>query len=333
MKFTIRFADQIVGALIILALGILIFVVFMIGRNQRWFSRDYQYITYLHSASGVNQNMPVQYKGFTIGHVKSIALSADDRVEVYFTIFDTYIDRVKEGSLVEIMVSPIGLGNQFNFYAGLGSRRLDEGTVIPQVNSTEGRLMIASGLAVKPERDDSINNIMNLVSSVLTNLDQTLSDLGEAIEGSDRTSLGRTMGNVETVVSGLGELPVDLEKTLNQLMNQINPILANLQNLTDTMSDPSSSIMDFMDTDGPLYTGITDALVSISGILRNLEKTSDFIPAQLPQVAALLSDLYIALRTAEDVLVAISNNPLLKGGIPVHKETYPGGARPRDLEF
>jgi phospholipid/cholesterol/gamma-HCH transport system substrate-binding protein len=337
MKFTIRFADQIVGAFIILALGILVFVVFMLGRSQRWFAHDYQYITYLNSASGVNQNMPVQYKGFTIGHVKSIKLSDDDRVEVKFTIFDIYNDRLKEGSLVEIMVSPIGLGNQFIFYAGAGTEQLSEGTVIPQVNSPEGRLLLAAGLAVRPERDDSINNIMNLVSSVLATLDQTLADLGEAIEGTDRTSLGRTMGNVETTVSGLSDLSqtlsTDLEKILKQISVQLDPILSNLQEFTSAVSDPSSSVMAILDSEGPLYTNIVNSIDSISGILRNLERTSDFIPAQLPQVAALLMDLHSALRTAQDVLVALTNNPLLKGGIPQHKETHPGGARPRDLEF
>ena len=337
MKFTIRFADQIVGFFIILALGILIFVVFMLGRSQRWFARDYEYITYLNSASGINQNMPVQYKGFTIGHVKSIILTDDDRVEVIFTIFDTYNDRVKDGSLVEIMVSPIGLGNQFIFYSGIGLKQLEEKSVIPQVNSPEGRLLLAAGLAERPERDDSINNIMNLVSSVLATLDQTLADLGEAIEGTDSTSLGRTRGNVETTVSGLSDmaqkLPADLEKTLNQLMTQLEPILADLSEITTSVSDPSSSVMAILDSEGPVYTDIVNSINSISGILRNLERTSDFIPAQLPQVAALLSDLHSALRTAEDVLVALTNNPLLKGGIPQHKETHPGGARPRDLEF
>ena len=137
MKLTVRFADRIVGGFIILALAALIFVVFMLGSSQRWFSRDYQYKCYLTSAAGLSQNMPVQYKGFTIGHVKTIRLDDDDRVEVHFTIFDTYIDRAKQGSLVEVLVSPIGMGNQFMFYPGLGTELVPEGEMIPSVNSAE----------------------------------------------------------------------------------------------------------------------------------------------------------------------------------------------------
>ena len=337
MKFSVRFADQIVGVLIILALGILIFVIFMLGSSQRWFARDYLYKTYFNSATGISQNMPVQYKGFTIGHVKSIKLSDDDRVEVSFTIFDIYNDRVREGSLVEVLVSPIGLGNQFMFYPGLGTEQIPEGEVIPTVNSPEARWLVAAGLAERPERDDGINNIMNLVSSVLSTLDKTLADLQGAIEGNDQTSLGRTLGNVESTVSGLSNmaqtLPADISRALNQLVADINPVLENLQDFTEKLSDPSGSIMSVLDSEGPLYTDLVASLNSISGILLNLEKTSQFLPAQLPQVAAMLTDLHGALQTVEDVLTAIANNPLLKGGIPQRRETYPGGARPRDLEF
>jgi phospholipid/cholesterol/gamma-HCH transport system substrate-binding protein len=335
MKFTIRFADQIVGALIILALGILIFVIFMLGSSQRWFSRDYQFKTYFSSASGLSQNMPVLYKGFTIGHVKTITLSDDDRVEARFTIFDTYIDRVRQGSLVEVLVSPIGGlgGNQFMFYPGRGTDLVDEGELIPSVNSSEGKQLLAAGLAVRPERDDSLNNIMNRAGTLLATLNDTISEL----QGSDQTDLGRIVRHLEQTTARLPgaveKIPRDLETSLDSLLTQLEPILENLRTLSDSLANPDGTVMSVLDSDGPVYTDLTMSLNAISKTLRNLEKTSEFIPAQLPQVAALLSDLQTALRTAEDVLVALTNNPLLKRGIPEHRENPAGGSSPRDLEF
>jgi len=46
MRFSIRFADQVVGTLVVLALAILIFAILMVGRSQRWFVQDYEYRTY-----------------------------------------------------------------------------------------------------------------------------------------------------------------------------------------------------------------------------------------------------------------------------------------------
>jgi phospholipid/cholesterol/gamma-HCH transport system substrate-binding protein len=337
MKLTIRFADQIVGGLIILALGIVVFVIFMLGSNQRWFSRDYRYQTYFNSAAGLSQNMPVQYKGFTIGHVKSFDISSDDRVEVRFTIFDTYVDRVREGSLVEVLVSPIGMGNQFMFYPGLGTEPLPEGATIPAVTSAEGKRLVSSGLAIRPERDDSINNIMNQVSSALTTLNAALLEVQEGLAGDERTELGRILHDVRLTTDklpGIAEtIPNELIGTLNMIRDQLVPVLANLNELSAALADPNGTAMAVLGPDGTGHKDLTASLDSISGILRNLEKTSEFIPTQLPQVASVLSELYGALKTTQDVLTALSNNPLLKGGVPEHKETRAGGARPRDLEF
>ena len=333
MKLSIRFADQIVGAFIILALGILVFVIFMLGRSQRWFARDYEYYTYMNSASGVSQNMPVQYKGFTIGRVKEIKLSEDDRVEVSFVIFDNYNDRVREGSLVEVQVSPIGLGNQFIFYPGTGKELLAENSLILSVNTVDGRRAMDEGSAMRPERDDSINNIMNLVSTLLVNLNATLEDVQGALEGTDQTSIGRTIGGIEDTVSGIKDVSASVDVIIKDVTFQLNQILQNINEITASLADPSGAVREMLDTEGPVYGGLVDSMGSITGTLKNLEKTSDFFPDVLPQLSIILMELHSALRTADDVLTALANNPILKGGIPQRNETGPGGTRPRDLEF
>jgi phospholipid/cholesterol/gamma-HCH transport system substrate-binding protein len=337
VKFSIRFADQIVGGLIILALGVLVFVIFVLGSSQRWFSRDYHFKTYFSSASGLSQNMPIQYKGFTIGRVKSFDLSEDDRVEVRFTIFDTYVDRVKQGSLVEILVSPIGLGNQFMFYSGAGSDLVAEGETIPAVNSSEGKRLLASGQALLPDRNDSINNIMNQANTLLGILNSVLTELEGAFAGTDRTTVGRILGNVEMAAAGLEvmsqKLPDDLDAMVNGIMLQVQPILSDLNTLSQKLADPNGTVMAILDSNGEVYTDLVLSLDAISGALQNIKQVSDFIPPQLPQLAALLFDLQTTLKSAEDVLISLTNNPLLKGGIPERREAPTGGARPRDLEF
>ena len=331
MKLTIRFADKIVGAFIILALGILVFAIFMLGSNQRWFSRDYYFKTYFSSAAGLSQNMAVQYKGFTIGHVKSIRLAENDLVEVRFTIFDIYIDRVKQGSLVDVNVSPIGMGNQFLFFSGKGNDLISEGETIPAVNSHEGRQLQAMGLTDLSEQGDGISAILNRAGTLFDTLNILLADVQEALAGTSQSSLGRIVGNVETMTEKISGDVID--DVLNSIATQIEPILANIREISAGIAAPDSSVMAILDSDGEVYADLAASLDAISGILQNLEKTSDFIPAQLPQVAVMLTNLHIALRNANDTIVALNNNPLLRGGIPERKETKTGGAQTRDLEF
>jgi phospholipid/cholesterol/gamma-HCH transport system substrate-binding protein len=325
MKFRIRYADQIVGAFLIAAFLALVFVIVILGHRQRWFARDYSYKTYFDSAAGLNSNMAVQYKGITIGNVKSFKLTGDDRVEVIFTIQDTYAGRVKRGSLVDINVSPIGLGSQFRFYPGLG-QPLEQGSLVPQVNSPEGKALVESGLAYLPSHDDNISILLGQINTLVADIDS-------ALKGTEATSLGRTFLGIEETVSGVSGLPDTVRQTVDSVAGEIAPILADLQQVTQKLSDPDGTVATVLDGKGEVYASLESSLKSLSGILKNIDQTTSYLPADMPQVAALLTEVRAAVQTAEDVLVSLTNNPLLKGGIPGKVQTQSSGTSPRDIAF
>jgi len=323
MKFSIRFADKIVGTLVILAIAILIFVIFMLGKNQRWFVQDYQYKTYFSSASGISPNMDIKYKGFTIGHVKKISLNEDDMVEIVFTIFEEYAQRVTEGSLVEMQSSPIpGLGNAFVFHPGKGTELIPEGDVIPEVNSKEAKAIMAKGLSTVAKADDSITHILNQVMSILETVNLSIS--GTA--GSEEVPLNQIISNIVGVTD-------DVRGVTQTLSEELKPLIANIESITNMISDPNSAVNSILNSDGPLYSNLEKAIESLAGIIESLNKTAEFIPAQLPQIGVLISELNMTIRSVQDVLTAVANNPLLKGGIPEHTETGPAGGGSRNHDF
>ena len=329
MKFSIRFADKIVGTLVILALAMLIVVIFMLGKNQRWFAKDYLYKSYFYSARGLSVNMAVQYKGFTIGHVKKIILADDDMVEVIFTIFDEHNQRVREGSLVELQASPIGLGNSFMFYPGKGKKIIDEGSVIPEINSLQAARLIKMGLADAPVNEDSIGNIINQVTILIETVNQSLGK----ILGDAELAIGGVSDIIQNISGQLEPILANVETLTGGLNTQIPPLMTNVKTITDQLAAPQGTVMSILDSNGPVFSSISEVLDSITGIMGTLEKTMDFVPSQLPQLAILLSDLHSALVEAEKMIVALNNNPLLKGGVPEQKETGPGAATPRDHDF
>jgi phospholipid/cholesterol/gamma-HCH transport system substrate-binding protein len=340
MKFIIRFTDQIVGVLVVVALAALVAVIVFLGSGQRWFSKDYQFVTYFDSAAGLSKNMAVQYKGFTIGRVESFDLTWDDRVEVRFVIFDTYISRVRQGSLVDISISPVGLGNQFRFYSGLGSGTIEEGALIPAVSSLEGREALNMGTAFIPKQDDSIGMILSQVNLVLESVETLTKDISEAFEGTADTTLGRTLGNIEETSRSLTEIPGIVEEALNQLLGTVDqlavsvqPILTNLQTVSGDLSDPDGTVARILDPEGPVYTNLVATLESVSGTIGSVEKTAAYVPAQLPQITAMLTEAQQVLRSVEDALTAILNNPLLRNGVGSRVENQPTGTSMRDIEF
>jgi phospholipid/cholesterol/gamma-HCH transport system substrate-binding protein len=347
VKFRIRFADKIVGLLIIVALGILVFSIFMLGKRHRWFAKDQAFLTHFDSASGLSANMPVQYRGFTIGNVKSFDLTAEDKVEVSFTIYDTYLDRVREGSLVEMRSNPIGIGGgQFLFHPGLLPHPM-EGTFIPSAASDEGREYLEKGLVVISGQDDSITVIISRVNTLLQNVNGVVSQLRDAFRGTEATALGRSVAELEGTVRGASSLVGNVDAALKpslentgqitesalRIVAQMEAALADLRIVTAELANPDSLALRVLDAEGPVYVNLERSLKSISGIMEGLESAAGALPAQMSQVAALVPEIRSALEAAEDVIIALRNNPLLKNGVPDRTRPGTGGTSPRDISF
>jgi phospholipid/cholesterol/gamma-HCH transport system substrate-binding protein len=253
------------------------------------------------------------------------------------------------------MISPIGLGNQFLFHPGLGAAELESGAFVPDVNSGEGQDFIAQGLVDEPRHDDSISLLLNRASTVLDSANRTLRDVNEAIRtGSDATTIGKIVGSVQRTMAGVETLPDtvnrtaasavrdmdellvdidDIKAALDGELARINPIIQDINTLTSKLNESDGLVYTVLDTDGAVYTELVNSLSSISGILDNLDRTTDFIPGQMPALAGMITDLRVTLKTAEDVLVALTNNPLLRKGIPGQVEVQSSGTSPRDIQF
>jgi phospholipid/cholesterol/gamma-HCH transport system substrate-binding protein len=336
MKLMIRFADKIVGALIIIAVGILVFVVFMLGSSQRWFIRDNDYYTYFNSASGLSQNMPVLYKGFTIGRVKSIKFNLDeDRVDVQFSIFKEYTDKVKMGSRVELVSSPISAlgGNQFLFHPGRGLEKepLPLGTVIYPANSPEARNQPDKDLVSAPPQDDTIGNIISQVNQILVKVNGALGGDGVYEENKIKTVVDSIVVSITEIQKLIEKLSSDLD--IESLMVQLKPTIGNLRELSDKFKEPDNAVMSFLNSEGDLYGNLEKTLEAASGTLQQLEGTMGDIHSQTPQLAATFDKLLTAMKSVNQVLESVKNNPLLKRGVPEQTETKAGGSSARNMEF
>ena len=334
MKFKIRFADQIVGVFVVVSLVSLIAVLILLGSNQRWFARDVVYHTILPSAGGLSRNMAVQFKGFTIGSVRSFHLTDRDYVEVIFIIHEEHSDRVRHGSIVELLTSPVGLGSQFLFHSGRGAA-LEEGSFIPAAGSPQARELIRQGLAAEIHHDDSISILLNRVNSVIGNLDEALG------HGTDETEIGMIVGSLRITLTGVETLPQTIEDTIADLMTKLEPTLETVNNvlgglivsiteILENINEPGGLLSMVLDSEDDIYLHLVSSLGSISSILDNLDRT---VARELPQVSVLISELRMTLNTAEDVLTALTNNPLLRRGIPERVENQSGAANPRGVRF
>ena len=333
MKFRIRYADRIVGVFALIAIIALIFVIFMLGSKQRWFARDYVFNTSFDSANGASVGMPLQYKGFTIGKITSLRLNDDNQVDVTFVIYDTYYNRAKKGSLVELVISPIGLGNQFLFYPGNSNALLTEKSFIPRADTVEGQDRIAAGLVTVPKRDDTIANLLAQINPLLSNLNSTIALVNGAFNGTGKGPLAETMQGASKTLTHVSDITDEVSRSLDGILTDVKEITANLENFSTVVADPTGLVPRLIDPDGTLFSSIGESLTALEGTLDNVENASSLLASQTPQIAQLITEIHTALSKAQDVLEALRNNPILKNGVPERVQTDSSGINSRNIDF
>ena len=217
MRFRIKFADQIVGLFILLAFLGLAVVLILLGANQRWFEKNYEFYSRFRSGNGLNVGMSITLKGFEIGKVDKITLDPKSRiVTMEFHIFDRYYeDVVLEHSVLELATSPIGIGGGLIFHPGRQTSPpkppLAEGSLIPSLDFKEGQELVRQGLVERSTKDDSIGSLLSNVGPILEKVDTILVSVGEmalsidrAIKGEQDNQLGSLLYSTDALIADIG---------------------------------------------------------------------------------------------------------------------------------
>ena len=333
MKFKIKYADQIVGFFVIFAVFLLVVIVFLLGSNQRWFSKDYSFTAVFESASGLSEGMPIQYKGFVVGKVKKYRLNNDDTITADILIQDTYYDRIREGSVLELNVSPIGLGSQMLIHPGKGENLLPEDSVIPLWNSQEAGELMRRGLVSFVKKDDTISTLISQASPLIATLTFTLRQINNAFLGTGDSPLTQTVGGLASTMNNVAEITGNSSKDIERVIANLGEISENLEIMSREFADPTGLVPKLVDPDGRIFDSLERSLLEVEGIFSNLEEASSMLKADFPQISILLSDLKTSLEKAQDVMDGLRNHPLLKGGIPEKVNTGGTGSSVRDMSF
>ncbi|MFA6508071.1 MAG: MlaD family protein [Treponemataceae bacterium] len=290
MKFRIRYADQVVGVFIILAFVALASLLVAVGAKQRWFARDYRYESRFASGSGLATGTAILLKGFQVGRIESISLTARNEAAVVLVIYDTFADRVRENSLLEYVTSPIGLGSQLLFHPGKSEKRAAEHSFIPSFDTPEGKRLVDSALVDRPPKDDTITRLISNVNPLLENvnatvlqLEKTITLVNGAIAGDGSGPVAKTLvdasatvANVKTLTAELNtvmrttmprvdRIAADAEKSVPVLLDQleassksISAIVANFEKTSASLADPTGAIPKLLDPKGSLKSFLDD---------------------------------------------------------------------------
>lgn len=259
MSFKFRHIEKVVGVFLILVILVVIAVVILIGRERRWFEKHYEFTTKFLRGEGLSPGMQVAIKGIQIGEVKSVYLGEDNWIDVTFSVYKEYAERIRKDSVVKLRAPLIGSKAIDIIPGGKDEPVLANGSYVWSQDSPEGERILAEKL--KEEKPDQITRIMNNfeqltynLSSAQGNLEQSLSKIYAFFDmlTSEEESLNKTLKNLETITrsiedkqGSIGKLMKDNYELYNNIIaitENLNATVKNFQVLSKTLSDTSPEI-------------------------------------------------------------------------------------------
>lgn len=389
MKFRIRFAEQLVGAFLLVALLAIAVILVFLGINQRWFARNYEFLSRFDSGGGLSVGMPIMLKGFTIGQIDAIELNEDNQVDVRFSVQDTYYEKVLPGSVLELTSSPIGLGVTLNFHPGSAAGPpLPELSFIPSLDLPEGRQLVEAGKVVLPKGEDVIGSVIAKLNPILDEARTTIAQIKRVVNTVDLALQGRSgpvgemvvdlartpdkvnaliddvnarvagiagqanalLDRIDGIAADLARLAATAQGTIDSLSADLDVIAGNLTTATDGLTetrglvtrliDPKGSLATILNDQNALYgqiegslRGVQDAVAGVNRIVEQVNGFVEYLNGARPQISGLLETGRTTLEKGNDVLEAVKNNPLLKGGVPEATEQTSTLKSYRDEDF
>ena len=333
MKFKIQYADQIVGIFTIFAVFCLSVLLIFMGINQRWFQKNYYFHTRFLSAERLSIGKPINLKGFEIGQIKKISLSDDNTVEVQFYIYEKYYEKIKPNSIIQHVISPIGLGSELVFHPGKYSGDpLDENSFIPSYNLEEAQQLIKQDVVDIPQGDNTVTRIVNQIDPLMANINMIIESfnsltntIDSGLKGDIEGPFGDTVENIASITSNINIIIAQTRKRINVLLDNFEGITGNVNTLTANIAEPDGLIPRMMGEDGSaaaLFNDNRELYNSLNGILENLDemtaelnKFTVYLNESTPQITGVLEESRGALKEGKAVLEGLKNNPLLRGGI------------------
>lgn len=304
MKFKIKYADQIVGTLSLFAIAALIFIIFLIGSNQKWFVPKHYFYTTISSAASISEGKGITYKGFEIGKIKNISLDQNDNVVVNFYISDEYKSKVRKDSIIEISVAPFGLGTSVIFYPGNSTELMTDGVFIPERSSKEAKELIASKKVFIAEQSDAITNIISSATSLLTEINTLLKQVNLALEGNGDSQLTETFGDLNKILANIAEITSDADGLIPRLLEDENAA-----------------------------GSISNMLIKLENTTSDINKITTSLNSDMPNISVMITQIQTLLKQAQDVMEGLKNNPLIKNGISVKPEKESATPKLREDNF
>ena len=325
-----------VGALLLAALAVAAFAIFMIGDRQNLFRRKVHYFVKFDTVGGLQEGSQVQLNGVNVGTVYDIVLPRDmgeSQLEVWMSVDARFAQRIRQDSMVRIKT----LGLLGDKYIDVTSGSPDHPEIPPDgeiqaAPSTDVDRLAAAG-------EDVMNNVVSIshqLATILARMERGEGLLGELTSNGEPGQRKVTVeilgavedlrGLIQKLETGRGTLPrlisdPTLADKLEGSATHLETVLSQAESgqgmLPALLNDPATKerldhLLDRLDQVGNDLAQVTAGLKEQQALLPKLLLDKDYgreVAGELHELVKSLSSVAAKLDHGEGSVGKLINDP------------------------
>lgn len=230
MKFA--FTKEIKIAVLTIVSGTMLYTGFNFLKGSDTFSRINYYSVYYNNVDGLVAGNPVYVNGFSVGQVKNLELTSDNRVKVLLQV-------ASDVSLSDSTVAKLMNGSL------LGGKSI---VLVPK----KGNKILVDGDSIASFAEPGMADVlMNKAEPIMQNFDKTLTSANKILDEENQKKIAQLLVNLEAITKNTNDLLMankasiasttsnlsTLTNSLIETEKQFKPILSNLNSFSDSLKD------------------------------------------------------------------------------------------------
>lgn len=230
MKFA--FTKEIKIAVLTIVSGTMLYTGFNFLKGSDTFSRINYYSVYYNNVDGLVAGNPVYVNGFSVGQVKDLELTPDNRVKVLLQVASNVV--LSDSTVAKLLNGSLLGGKSIVLVQKKGNKILVDGDSIAS--------FVEPGMA---------DVLMNKAEPIMQDFDKTLNSVNKILDAENQKKIAQLLINLEAITKNTNELVMankasiaattsnlsTLTNSLIETEKQFKPILSNLNTFSDSLKD------------------------------------------------------------------------------------------------
>lgn len=322
-KERVSWAQLKVGILALVALALVVFLVFLLTGNFKFFEKDVTLHTFIDDAAALNKGAPVRINGIGAGKVTNVALSGSKDpnkiIRVDFQVDEQMLKQIPADSQVSVASDNL-LGNSkfLNIKKGKSAQTVEPNGYLQALDTRQFDEVVQQGYAVL----GSLQGILTQVQGIVGQVEDGKGTIGKLlVDDTLYKSLQATVDQLQLLAATLnsdkgtiGRLIHDpaLYSDVKTTVGRVDSLIAGLQNGEGTagkvLKDPA------------LYNDLHTSVTQLNTILRDLNAgkgtagkllKSDQLAGQISQSLTKFNTTLDKINSGQGTIGQLMVNPQL----------------------